>query len=67
MHTEKMDIYVARSQCVIGYITRLGIGQSLLYNGASTFLMGAPGIDKEGGSFFLILEKDEGCCSDGYL
>lgn len=48
MHTEKMDIYVARSQCVIGYITRLGIGQSLLYNGASTFLMGAPGIDKEG-------------------
>lgn len=38
----------ARSQCVIGYITRLGIGQSLLYNGASTFLMGAPGIDKEG-------------------
>lgn len=59
---------MARSQCVIGYITRLGIGQSLRYNGASTFLMGAPGIDKErGGSFFLILEKDEGCCSDGYL
>ena len=60
---------MARSQCVIGYITRLRIGQSLLYNGESTFLMGAPGIDKRGGGekFFLILEKDEGCCSDGYL
>lgn len=74
IHTQKMDIYVPRSQCVIGYITRLSIGQSLCNNGLSTFLMGAPGIDKRGDlgvedskTFFLILEKDEGCCSDGYL